>query len=116
MMEGCLTYSDLDKRIELQRRALDIREKNTPHERHTIYSDHQHLAWLANRNHDYQLEVAEFSAAIDILMEMLPLEHPRIQRHLKELEAARLRVGSEANSPYRLQYKKEKKRLRESEL
>lgn len=97
MMEGCLTYSDLDKRIELQRRTLEIREKNTPHERHTIYSDHQHLAWLSNRNHDYQLEVAELTTAIEVLMEMLPPDHPRILCHLKELEAAKLRAGSEAN-------------------
>lgn len=55
------------------------------------------MAWLANRNHNYKLEVAELAATIDILMEMLPPEHPRIQRHLKELEAAKLRAGAEAD-------------------
>lgn len=95
MMEGCLTYSDLERRIELQRRSLDIREKCTPNRRHTLYSDHQHLAWLANRNHDHQLEVDELTAAIEILLEMLPPEHPRIQKHLKELDVAKARIESQ---------------------
>jgi hypothetical protein len=95
MMEGCLAYSDLEKRIELQRRSLDIREKCTPNRRHTLYSDHQHLAWLANRNHNYQLEISELTAAIEILYEMLPPDHPRIQNHLKELEAVKVRAGLE---------------------
>ena len=95
MMEGCLTYSDMERRMELQRRAIEIREKCTPHRRHTLYSDHQHLAWLANRNHNYQLEVSELMAAIEILCEMLPPDHPRIQSHWKELEAAMVREGSE---------------------
>lgn len=94
MMEGCLTYSELERRIELQRRSIAIREKCTPHNRHTLYSDHQHLAWLANRNHDYQLEVAELTAVIEILLEMLPPEHPRIQKHLKELDVAKARIES----------------------
>lgn len=97
MMSDCLTYSALDKRIELLRRALEIREKHTPHERHALYIEHQHLGWLYNRNRDYQHEVVELSAAIEILTEMLPPNHPRIQRHLKELEVAKLRAGSEAN-------------------
>lgn len=94
MMEGCLTYSELERRIELQRRSIAIREKCTPHKRHTLYSDHQHLAWLANRNHDYQLEVAELTAAIEILLEMLPPEHPRIQKHIKELDVAKGHIKS----------------------
>lgn len=80
--------SDPDKRMEWAQQALEIRETWAPRERYALYIGHLELAWLAGCRGNFRYQAEELSEAIEILLQMLPPDHPIITEHRRELEAA----------------------------
>lgn len=88
MMATSISALETEKRAEYSKKSLEILEKVTPHKRHSIYLEHKNRAYSAMHSNDYARQIQHLSIAINVLLEMLPLKHPRIILHQKELETA----------------------------
>lgn len=89
VLQGCLPVYDYDERIRYERMALEIYEKYYPNHKWWIYTSHYFLAHLEGKKGNTQGQVHNLNAALQVLLEMLPLEHPLIVHLNEEIE----RVG-----------------------
>jgi len=90
MMSGSLSIAELEQRIAWQQRALEIRKKWIPHGKLDIYEGYLQLIWLAHRAENSALEAETLSAAIELLLQMAPPDHPWIVSHQQALDDIRL--------------------------
>lgn len=85
LMESCAAPSDLQARIHWERQAIQNLDACTSWCKHKLYTCHIHLANLAQISNDLCLQAEALRAAIEILLEMLPPNHPRILQHTETL-------------------------------
>ena len=88
VLQGCLPVYDYDGRIRFEQMALEIYEKYYPNHKWWRYSSHTFLAHLEGKRGNTQGQVQNLNDALQILLEMLPPEHPLIMNLKDELERA----------------------------
>ena len=88
VLQGCLPVYEYEERIRYERMALEIYEKYYPNHKWWIYTSHSFLARLEEKAGNAQGHIDELNAAMQVLLEMLPLKHPLVMNLNDELQRA----------------------------
>ena len=89
VLQGCLPVYEYEERIKYERMALEIYGKYYPNHKWWIYTSRYFLAHLEGKRGNTTGQIQDLNAALQMLLEMLPPEHPLITNLNDELE----RVG-----------------------